>query len=248
MEINKDFQECKAIIEELECRFKDTNSYVSIHGSAIYGVNYLTGNGVYKPNSNSDLDLMVISEDLRFLPHLEDILDKDKLEVEMYKNNCIDVLVFRAHKGSRKISIECVKKEQYLQLCNSSKPFVIVNKKLYSKNGRIKNNYNYDIFGFISQEKNTSRIIPYNESHIIIYPNLPHLIDGSFALTVFQDQILTQIDLVGDFQDKCRRSLIDRIKTEAKLYKQPPIELFRARSVYWSEEFRNYMEDRLNGS
>ena len=60
MQFNDNFKECKELIKSIRSRLENTNTYLSIHGSAIYGFEYTKDSSIIKPDYNSDIDLMVI--------------------------------------------------------------------------------------------------------------------------------------------------------------------------------------------
>lgn len=245
MEKNKHFEECEIILKEIKNRLINETCGLSIHGSAVYGKKYINPNENYKPHEDSDLDFMIISEDLNFLNCLDDLLEKNELDLKSFQNNYLDIIVFRGKFYNRKLSFECVKGRKYDELCDASQPFIIVNKKLKTSKQKVGNFYDYAIHGFSRTEIKTSRIIPHEKSHLIVYPNLDQLSNGSFALTVFQDQIITQIDLIKNEQTKYRRKLVHKIREKAKIYNKDPLLLFKEHSIFWSDEFKEQMRYRI---
>lgn len=248
MKENLEYKMSKQIIEDIQSVLRKDNIGLSVHGSSIYGRKFITDHcDDYKPNFKSDIDFMIIANDSQFLNSLKGIINTVTIYSELYDQDYIDMLVARGDIKNKRISFQCVSEKTYEKLCRSSMGFVIVNKELKHKKSRIQINYSYKIFGFHEEESVFSRIIPYQKSHLIIYPNYSHLSNNSFALSVFQDQILTEVDLLDKNQQKYRQSLIDTVIKEANFLNSNPLLLFRERSSNWNDEFKEFMRVRFNG-
>lgn len=204
--------------------------------------------GMDNADKNSDIDCNLVLSGSSLPKTLEDITDISTEGKNLFKAGEIELLVAKSRINEIDVVFHCYFIEGYENACASNTEILLVYKKLKPGVHAKRHVYNYPIFGFHESTQAQSHILCLNEGNLISYPNRAQ-INGKFALTVFQDQICTQVEKT-DFHGirKRREELIERVKKHAKIEGCDPIKIFKSRSDYWSNEYTEFMKKRLYGA
>ena len=238
---DKHYETLQSIIAELALHFTNKSISFAVSGSSVYG----SPNGT-KPTSDSDVDATLILDKLD-LP--EKVLSSSDLSLEgrsLFEDGELDILAIRAIISSRDVLFHCYTPSSYENACQGKTQLLALYKRLRCGKHPRRHTYDYRIYGFHQDAIAQSRIVCLHEGHLISYPNTAS-IDGKFALTVFQDQISTQIEYLDHHNlATSRENLAMRIRAAAEQEQGCPISLFRGRSPHWSESFNRLISARFS--
>ena len=235
--MNGDMEHSRKIIDLLT---EASSNPFAVCGSSVYG-SY--DPGAIKPDEKSDIDGLTLIERSSDLECLADLVSPLPLGKELFDNGNVDILAVRGNYEGRKILVHCIRRDTYLRMAKGSMDFILVHKPLRGKN--IRSFYEYTDYGFFDELKRHSRITPLQEGHLIVYPTQ----SDKFYLTVFQDQICTQIEFKDDSTlEEGRLITTELLVRAAHAADADPLSMFRARSGYWSSEFQKEMRRRVEVS
>jgi hypothetical protein len=246
--MNEHYKTLMEIADTITSRLEHSDVSVAVFGSGNYGN---IGDTLYvcKPNAASDLDLFVIAEQASVLNSLRENLQISNTGLKLFEDRYLDMLVIRGSMHDRKISINFMRPENYEFLCgiNKNNDVVLQHKRLITRKPHASPTYEYPVYCNTCEHKQQSRIVQLDDGHLIAYP-VNNVVDNHLCLTVFQDQILTQKELL----DHSKILLNSRIKLQDTLISEmtsmhaDPLDYFKLTKPYWDKKFEKLMRDRFD--